>query len=260
MSTKAETKPEQPARRKKPGVPESSKLPLRHPDFRYPDSRNPYAAKVKELRGRVFSGSETEEHRGHWREQMPDRAPPAGKRELHVEIGCNGGHVILEWAARNPKAAYVGIDWKMKQIYFGAEKALKRGISNLLFFRAHHDRIQYMFGPGEIDFLYLYFPDPWPRKSQWKNRFVTPENLREVAGLVRPGGVFHIKTDHAGYFEWMEEAIAQVRDLWDVRERTTNLHAGNPDATKLQIPEVTIFERVFVREGININSVKLVRK
>jgi tRNA (guanine-N7-)-methyltransferase len=116
-----------------------------------------------------------------------------------------------------------------------------------------------MFGPGEVDALYLYFPDPWPKKAQKKNRFLNERRLRDIHGILKPGGVFHIKTDHPGYFEAMEEAIAATRELWDIRERTADLHAGNPEASELKIPDVTLFERLFIADGLPIHSVKLVR-
>lgn len=237
---------------------ESARLPIQHPDYRYPESSNPYWLKLNELQHRVFCDNETERHRGKWRSLLLDGREDAS-RELHVEIGCNGGHVVLEWAARNPKHAYIGIDWKFKQIYRGAEKALKRGIENLLFLRANAQRLQYMFAENEIDHLYLLFPDPWPRKGQQKNRFVNPKMLETVAGLVRPGGVFHIRTDHAGYFEWIDKAVAETGQCWKVIGRSTDLYRNHPDPKSLMIPDVTLFERIFIRDGIPICSLELER-
>jgi tRNA (guanine-N7-)-methyltransferase len=234
----------------------SNRLSAQHPQYQYPPSRNPYWAKVNELKGRVFSDNNTELYRGLWRQRFADSARhPA--RELHVEIGCNGGHVILEWAAQNPKNAYIGLDWKFKQIFRGAEKSIKRELQNLIFFRAHAERLQFMFAPGEVDHLYLFFPDPWPKNSDWKNRFISVENLRIISKIIKPEGEVHIKTDHAGYFEWMENAIHQTRDLWKIIDRSTDLHKDHPNPASLTIPKVTLFERVFIREGIKINSLKL---
>jgi len=236
--------------------PSANRLPIDHPDFQYPASKNPYWTKVKELQGRIYSDNDTESHREKWRGQFLDH-DKSSQRELHVELGCNAGHVVLEWAARNPKAAYIGLDWKFKPIYRAAEKAAKRGISNVLFLRAHAERLRYMFGEGEIDRLYLFFPDPWPKKAHWKNRFLTAQRLRELAPLLKKTGVFHIKTDHPGYFEWMEDALREASDFWSVLERSTDLHAGHPAPGKLEIPEVTLFEKLFIKDGIKIHSLKL---
>ncbi len=178
-------------------------------------------------------------------------------RELHVEIGCNAGHVIVEWAAAQPQTAYIGIDWKLKSIFRAAEKAEKRKLSNVIFFRAHAARIKSMFGPAEVDRLSLFFPDPWPKKSQWKNRFVTPERYREIREIMKPGGILHIKTDHPDYFKWMEKALDESHARWKTLEKTSDLHQGHPNPASLTIPEVTLFERLFIKEGIPIHSLKL---
>ena len=240
-----------------------SKLPIQHPDYLYPPSRNPYASKSKIFAGTLFTDNETEAQSGKWREAFPlaQSTSRLKQRPLHVELGCNGAHVVLEWATRNPQALHVGVDWKFKQIYFGAEKSEKRGLKNLLFFRSNLERLPYMFGEGEVDHLYLYFPDPWAKKSQWKNRTITEKTLRTWATILKPGmGIFHIKTDHAGYFDWMLEALKPNLDVWEVLEQTRDLHAGNPDAVKLKIPDVTLFEGLFIKDGLPIHSLKLRRK
>lgn len=248
--------------------PVAGRLPIHHPDYRYPPSRNPYWQKNRDLAGRVYGDNDTEAHRGGWRELFPDRqgsgpgreAAPGGRRTLHLEIGCNAGHVTVEWAARNPADAYIGLDCKFKAVFRGADKARARGLGNLMFFRANADRLAFMFGKGEVDHAYLFFPDPWPKKSQWKNRFVSPRNLSALAEIVRPGGTLEIKTDHPGYFDWMEAALREVQDLWDVRERTTDLHQNHPEPTKLAIPEVTLFEKLFIKDKIPIHRLGVTRR
>jgi tRNA (guanine-N7-)-methyltransferase len=212
---------------------------------------------VRELGGRVYPDNETEKHSGVWRSKFPDSSQAQPKRALHVELGCNAGHVVVEWASRNPADAYVGIDWKFKAIFRGAEKAVKRKSDNLLFFRVHNERLPYIFAPGEIDRLYLYFPDPWPKKRDWKYRFVNERNLRAIAPLLALDGVFHIKTDHPGYYEWMRQAVDQCKDAWKILEETRDLHAGHPAPKTLKIPDVTLFERLFIQDGIKIHSLKL---
>jgi tRNA (guanine-N7-)-methyltransferase len=236
------------------------RLPVDHPEFRYPESPNPYSVRLRALSGYVYADNATEAHRGRWREVFPDAAKFPSTRELHVEIGTNAAHVILEWARQNPQHAYIGIDWKFKAMHRGVEKAFKRGTQNLLLFRAHADRLKYMFAEKEIDHLYLFFPDPWPKTAHWKNRFVTEKNLRELAALIRPGGMFHIKTDHLGYFEWMETAVSKVKDVWEVTMSTRDLHAGRDDAESLDFPDVTLFEKIFIRDKIPIKAMNLKRR
>jgi tRNA (guanine-N7-)-methyltransferase len=236
------------------------RIPIDHSSYRYPPSKNPYWTKLQgqaEAQVPVRFDNGTEEFRGQWRQQFADSVSADTRRPLHVEIGCSTGHVTLEWAAANPSSAYIGIDWKFKIISRAGEKAESRKTKNLLFFRAHAERLHYMLAPGEIDFLYLYFPDPWPKKRAWKNRFLTAERLRLIAPLMGPQGIFHIKTDHPGYFEWMLEAVEKVSDQWEIVEMTRDLHAGHPAPETLRIPQVTLFEGLFIKDKIPIQSIKL---
>jgi tRNA (guanine-N7-)-methyltransferase len=239
--------------------------PVSSPEFKYAPAKNIYWGKLtnlpETLRGLALTDHETESHRGNWREHFLSTAgkPSASRLPLHVEIGCNAGHVTLEWAKRNPGSLFIGIDWKFKQIYRMAEKASKFGLKNVIGFRANAERLPFMFAPGEIDFLHMFFPDPWPKKAQKKNRTADEAWLRSIAPLLSRSGVFHLKTDHAEYFEFILGELARLTDVWEVVEMTRDLHAGNPDARKLSIPEVTLFERLFIKDGLPIHSVKLRR-
>jgi len=236
------------------------------PDFRYAPSKNIYWEKLKnlpaELSGLAYTDHDTETHKGEWRTRF-SASPATGSGSgipLHVEIGCNAGHVCLEWARQNPNALYIGIDWKFKQIYRLAEKSKKFQVRNLLAFRANADRLPFMFAKGEIDFLHMFFPDPWPKKAQKKNRTADREWLLSIAPLLSETGIFHLKTDHAEYFEFILENLHSLSGTFEIIEMTRDLHAGNPNAKLLTIPAVTLFERLFIKDGLPIHSVKVRRK
>ncbi len=232
---------------------EKSFFPVHHPDYRYSVSKNPYWEKLQGLSNRVYCDHQTEAFHGRCLELFPQ----AARGKLTVEVGCNAGHVIVESAFQNPGESFIGIDWKFKPIYRGAEKASKRGLQNLGFFRAHAERLPFMFGNGEIDRLNFYFPDPWPKKAQIKNRFFNSERLRLIAPLMKPGGLFHIKTDHRGYFEWMIQAIQENLNLWEILSVSENLHRDDPAPHLLDFPDVTLFEKLFIRDQIPIHEIKL---
>ena len=233
------------------------------PDFKYTPSNNIYWKKLmhlpSELQGLAYADQNTETHRGDWRSNFPATRTktPNSKPMLHVEVGCNAGHVCLEWAKQNADELYIGIDWKFKQIYRLAEKAGDAQVKNLLAFRANAERLPLMFAPGEIDYLHMFFPDPWPKKAQMKNRTASEAWLLRIAPLLSGRGYFHLKTDHADYFEFIRENLEKLKDTYEIIEETRNLHADNPKAHLLTIPAVTLFERLFIKDGLPIHSVKV---
>jgi tRNA (guanine-N7-)-methyltransferase len=228
-------------------------LAVSHPDYRYPTPKNPYWSKIQSVSDRVYSDNQTEQFRGDWKSLFP--ANPEGA--LIVEIGCNAGHVAVESADQNKMQNYIGIDWKFKPIFRGAEKAASRGLQNLIFLRAHAERLHFIFGPEEIDQLNLFFPDPWPKKSQMKNRFFSADRLRKIAPLMKKAGHFHIKTDHSGYFQAMSDAVHQCADLWQILDISHDLHRNHPAPHLLDFPEVTLFEKLFIRDKLPIHQLKL---
>lgn len=232
------------------------------PDFIYTPSKNIYWKKLTELapgmQGLAFCDHATEAHRGKWRQQF--KLTGSDQTPLHVEIGCNAGHVVLEWAKQNPNIRYIGIDWKFKQIHRLAEKIQKNSLGNILAFRANADRLPFMFAPEEISVLHMFFPDPWPKKAHQKNRTASEAWLRSIAPLIHSDGHFHLKTDHREYFDFIIDNIKRTSDIFEVTELSYDLHKAHPNPLSLKIPEVTLFERLFIKDGLPIHSVKIKKK
>jgi tRNA (guanine-N7-)-methyltransferase len=63
-------------------------------------------------------------------------------------------------------------------------------------------------GPGSLDEVRIWFPDPWPKTRHHKRRLVTPPFAALVADRLRPGGRLHLATDHEGYAEQMLDVVA----------------------------------------------------
>jgi len=90
-----------------------------------------------------------------------------------------------------------------------------------------------------------------------KNRLVTQPYLETLATLLKPQGVLHIKTDHGHYFESIVQKINPL--TWSVLEYSENLYANHPHPETLQMPEVTLFERLFIQKKIPIRNLKLMK-
>ena len=55
---------------------------------------------------------------------------------------------------------------------------------------------------GFCDRVFLLFPDPWPKKRHEQRRFINPENLKELARILKKGGILRVATDHKIYKSW----------------------------------------------------------
>jgi len=217
----------------------------------YSPTRNPYGAKIAELSAAgfptVIADGETETFRGRWRERF---GRPASAR-LELELGSYHGETMNHLARRQPEGVHLGVEWKYKQCFMGGKKARDQGLTNVTFLRANIARLPLMFAPGEIDRVWILFPDPWSRLSQQKWRLLQPGFFRALAALLPEGRELMIKTDHAEYAAFIGESIREA-GCFDY------LPPERAEAGWAQIPP-TPFERIFLRQGLPIHPFALVR-
>ena len=139
---------------------------------------------------------------GHWRERMPDCTA------LWVEVGCGKGEFTAETAQANPTVRLVAVERCREAMVVAMEKAQSMGLKNVLFIDMDVAEIESVFAPGEIDRLFINFPDPWPRKKNAKRRLTHRGFLDKYCRVVKQGGEFHFKTDNAPLFAFSLEEFA----------------------------------------------------
>jgi tRNA (guanine-N7-)-methyltransferase len=73
--------------------------------------------------------------------------------------------------------------------------------------------IENFFDPGEVNEIWLTFPDPRPRKKDIKRRLTSPRYLEIYKSLLKPGGIVRLKTDNTPLFEYTLEELRQRTDI-----------------------------------------------
>ena len=73
---------------------------------------------------------------------------------------------------------------------------------------------------ASIDKFFLLHPDPWPKRRHAKRRFLSPENLDEIARVLKDGGEFRVAHDLPVYQEWIALQMSQREDfIWSAKGR-----------------------------------------
>ena len=139
--------------------------------------------------------------RGHWLEHFP------GHRALHLELGCGKGRFTADTAAQNPDIFLAAIEKVPDAMVVAMERVMEQGIPNVRFLDRDAELLPEMFAPGEISRLYINFPDPWPKKKQFKRRLTAPEFLDKYRALLPEGGAVWFKTDNGPLFDWSLESF-----------------------------------------------------
>lgn len=182
--------------------------------------------------------------KGSWRSLKPDCTA------LWVEVGCGKGKFTAETAAANPDVLLIAVERCREAMVVAMEKAKAMELKNVFYIDMDVVGIDQIFGPGEIDRLFLNFPDPWPRKKNAKRRLTHRHFLDKYCRVVREGGELHFKTDNAPLFAFSLEEFAAC-DL-KVKNLTRDLHANGV------VGIMTGYEEKFHALGTPINRCEVV--
>ncbi len=117
------------------------------------------------------------------------------KNSITLELACGKGEYCIGLSSLFPNRNFIGIDLKGNRIWVGASKAIQNKLSNVAFVRTQIEKINDYFAPGEVDEIWITFPDPQLRKSKAKKRLTHPRFLRLYQQILKPGGFIHLKTD-----------------------------------------------------------------
>ena len=218
-------------------------------DFKY-THKNPYHDKLKGFDDFVLRDQEAEQNKGRWNKDIFKREAP-----LCVEIGSGYGHFMIEFCQKNTDVNFVGLDYRFKRSFSLAKKLDKLENQNFRYLRAKGERIEFLFEENEVDNLFYFFPDPWPKNRHNKKRLIQTPFLESLYKVMKNNGKVYIKTDHDDYFEWMCEFIDKFDGL-KVSYKTYDLwndQKPHPLLSSFQ----TKFEKIFLAKGINIKAMVL---
>lgn len=125
-------------------------------------------------------------------------------RPLEVELGSGDGSFLLAWAAAHPGRNFIGIERLLGRIRKLDRRGRREGLENLRGLRIEAAyALEYLLPPESVEALHVYFPDPWPKRRHHKNRLINEAFPGLAYRVLRAGGVVHLRTDDAAYFERM---------------------------------------------------------
>lgn len=137
-----------------------------------------------------------ENMKGEWNAFFKNNQP------IVLELACGRGEYTIGLAGMFPHQNFIGVDVKGNRMYIGAKQALDTGLHNAAFLRTQIEMIASYFAPGEVDEIWITFPDPQLRLSKAKKRLTHPRFLRLYQQILKPGGRIHLKTDSPDLFRF----------------------------------------------------------
>ena len=158
---------------------------------------------------------------------------------LEVELGCGDASFLVEYARRHPQTNFIGVERLLGRLQKLDRKGRRNGLTNLRGVRIESAYfLQYLLPPHSASALHIYFPDPWPKKKHHRHRIINEPFPALARHALQSGGTVFLRTDHAEYFQQMNEVFAASNDVEKVE-------------TPAALAEVlTDFERDFNAQGI----------
>lgn len=129
---------------------------------------------------------------------------------LILEIGSGTGTSTLAMAQAEPDIDVIAVEVYRKglaQLLSAIDRASETDpVTNIRLIRGDGvDVLEHMIDSGSLTGLRVFFPDPWPKARHHKRRLLQPATVALIADRLRPGGILHAATDHAGYGEYIAE-------------------------------------------------------
>ena len=187
--------------------------------------------------------------KGNWADFFKNDNP------ITLELGCGRGEYTVGLARVLPDRNHIGVDIKGNRIWKGTKAATDEGLTNVAFLRTQILLIDKFFEEGEVDEIWITFPDPRPKDSDIKRRLVAPRFIRLYEKFLKKGGVLHLKTDNEGFFDYAMEVFTEEKK--DILIATKDLYS-HPELLKEHHGIQTAFEKEYLSKGVTIKYLRVV--
>ncbi len=127
---------------------------------------------------------------------------------IEFEIGIGKGTFLTAEAKSRPQTNFFGIEYARWYWRYASDRLRRNNCTNVRTCRAEAAYFLREFVPSaSLAVVHIYFPDPWPKKRHHKRRLIQPPFLLEIQRVLVPAGRLQIVTDHAEYFEQIQDVV-----------------------------------------------------
>lgn len=169
-----------------------------------------------------------------------------------LELACGKGEYSVNLGRNNPDTNYIGIDIKGNRMYAGAKIALEEKLDNVGFLRIRIEHIDQYFAPGEVDEIWILFPDPFLKDSRAKNRLTHARFLYLYKKILKKGGFVNLKTDSKELYDFTLESIQEQGCT--IHENIADIYGKGLATGPLAIK--TYYETMHLAEGRTIYYIR----
>ena len=188
--------------------------------------------------------------RGNWNSRFFKNSNP-----VIIEMGCGKGEYTVDLSSKYPQRNFIGIDKKGARMWRGAKTSIEDSRTNVAFVRIRAENIAKVFGPAEIDEIWITFPEPQPNSPRHSKRFTSPQFIGRYREVLKPGGIIHLKTDNDMFYEYTLEVIREYGHT--LLYNNPDLYATPDDPEVKDVIDVqTHYEKIWLGQGLTIKYLR----
>ena len=172
-------------------------------------------------------------------------------KPITLELACGRGEYSLALARIFPQRNFIGVDIKGSRIWKGAKGALTEGLENVGFLRTRIEQIDQFFSAGELEEIWITFPDPFISKEN--RRLTSPKFLNRYKRILAKGGQIHLKTDDDELYQYSIETVNQFEGA-SILYSNDDIYASELYCRELEFK--TYYENLHLEQGKTIKYLR----
>ncbi len=127
-----------------------------------------------------------------------------------LEIGCGVGEAVIALAASHPENDYLAVEVHRPCVGHLLQRAHAAALRNLRVICQDATRVLGGLIPDtSLECVYLFFPDPWPKRRHRKRRLIQADFVSLIARKLKPHGRLFFATDWDDYAQHISKTMAQ---------------------------------------------------
>lgn len=132
-------------------------------------------------------------------------------KTIHLEIGSGKGDFIVELALQNPDDLFIGVEISLMALAMSFKKVNEFKVKNVLFYLGDVNDFLLTCPKNVFSYLYLNFPDPWPKARHEKRRLTFKTKLSSYYDVIKREHELLFKTDNKDLYLYSLETFKESK-------------------------------------------------
>ena len=145
-----------------------------------------------------------------------------------LEIGFGAGEHLLATATANSQVGLIGCEPFLNGMARALADLASADLDNIRLFGGDAGLVVDKLPEASLGRVFVFYPDPWPKRRQRKRRFLSDGMLSRLARAMRPGAELRFATDIDDKCGWTLARLLRSPDFVWTAERAADWQAPWP--------------------------------